>query len=110
MSRGLLRRISRLSLLVLASIVLAWPALSLDRGGIWLGLFLAAPLLLPAWGIAADNRRGLQSGILLQSIYLLIGLTEIIANPAARHWALALLLASLATCACLLTLLRLPAD
>jgi uncharacterized membrane protein len=109
LNRKIARRASWSSLLVLASTVLAWPALELDKGGLLLGLLLAAPLLIPAWGISANSRRGLQSGILLQSLYLLIGLTELTANPDARYWSLAVLAASLAVCVFLLSLLRAPA-
>jgi len=105
-----LRRISWLSLLVLAAVLIAWPTQSLARGGVWLGLLLASPLLLPAWGIVRNRRRPLQGGILIQSLYLLAGLTELVANPAARPWALAVLLTSLVVCAALLTLLRKPGD
>lgn len=105
-----LRRISLLSLLALAALLTAWPTRSLAHGGIWLGILLSAPLLLPAWGIARNRRRALQGGILIQSLYLLVGLTELIANPAARPWALAVLISSLVVCAALLTLLRVPAD
>ena len=43
-----LRRISWLSLLALAALLIAWPTQSLARGGVWLGLLLVIPLLLPA--------------------------------------------------------------
>ncbi|MCJ7558512.1 MAG: DUF2069 domain-containing protein [Gammaproteobacteria bacterium] len=105
-----LRRICWLSLLALAAVLIAWPTQSLARGGVWLGLLLATPLLLPAWGIARNRRRPLQGGILIQSLYLVVGLTEFVANQAARPWALAVLLTSLAVCAALLTLLRIPGD
>lgn len=105
-----LRRISWLSLLALAALLIAWPTQSLARGGVWLGLLLVIPLLLPAWGIVRNRRRALQGGILIQSFYLMVGLTELTANQAARPWALAVLLTSLLVCAALLTLLRLPGD
>ncbi len=96
------------NLALLAILLTAWPTSVLESKGIWLGLALAAPLLLPAWGLARDKPRGLQGGILLQALYLAIGLTEVIANQAARPWAAATLLLSLLCCAALLAVLRLP--
>ena len=97
-----------LNLALLAILLTAWPTSVLESKGIWLGLALAAPLLLPAWGLARDKPRGLQGGILLQALYLAIGLTEVIANQAARPWAAATLLLSLLCCVGLLAVLRLP--
>jgi uncharacterized membrane protein len=96
------------NLALLAILLIAWPANALQSKGIWLGLALAAPLLLPAWGLARDKPRALQGGILLQALYLAIGLTEVIANQAARPWAAATLLLSMLCCAGLLAVLRLP--
>ena len=110
MSAARVRHICWLSLLALAAILIAWTTQSLGPGGAWLGLLLATPLLLPAWGIVRTRRRLLQGGILIQSLYLLVGLTELVANPAARPWALAVLLSSIVVCAALLTLLRMPVD
>jgi len=102
------KTLSWFNLALLAILLTAWPTSVLESGGIWLGLALAAPLLLPAWGLARDKPRGLQGGILLQALYLAIGLTEVIANQAARPWAAATLLLSLLCCAGLLAVLRLP--
>lgn len=95
-------------LLLLAAVSIAWPAYALERQGIWLGLALAAPLLLPAWGLAKNRPKALQGGILLQALYLAIGLTEVIANHAARPWAAAIILLSVLCCVGLLAVLRLP--
>jgi len=102
------KTLSWFNLSLLAILLTAWPTSVLESGGIWLGLALAAPLLLPAWGLARDKPRGLQGGILLQALYLAIGLSEVIANQAARPWAAATLLLSLLCCAGLLAVLRLP--
>jgi len=102
------RMLTWFNLALLAIVLTAWPASVLQSKGIWLGLALAAPLLLPAWGLARDKPRGLQGGILLQALYLAIGLTEVIANQAARPWAASTLLLSLFCCAGLLAVLRLP--
>jgi uncharacterized membrane protein len=87
-------------------ILIAWPALAPGSGGAVVGALLAAPLALLAWKLRKPGRRTLQAGILLQGLYLLIGVTELIANPGVRPWALAISLASLALCACLLAWLR----
>ena len=110
MRANTLRQICWLSLLALAVVLIAWTTQSLGPGGVWLGLLLATPLLLPAWGIVRTRRRLLQVGILVQSLYLMVGLTELVANQAARPWALAVLLASILVFAALLTLLRIPVD
>ena len=103
-----LKTLAWFNLALLAILLTAWPTSVLESGGVWLGLALAAPLLLPAWGLARDKPRGLQGGILLQALYLAIGLTEVIANQAARPWAAATLLLSLLCCVGLLAVLRLP--
>lgn len=95
-------------LVLLAVVSVAWPASALESNGAWLGLALAAPLLLPAWGLARNKPKALQGGILLQALYLAIGLTEVIANQAARPWAAAITLLSLLCCVGLLAVLRLP--
>lgn len=99
-----------INLVLLATVLVAWPASAIDGGGIWLGLALAAPLLLPARGLAGNKPKALQGGILLQALYLAIGLTEVIANQAARPWAAATILLSLFCCVGLLAVLRLPRE
>jgi len=91
---------------LLAGVVLAWPAARLGPQGLLLGLFLAAPLALLAWRLGEARPRAVQAGILLQGLYLAIGLMELVANPPARSWALGTLLLSLALCGCLLTAQR----
>lgn len=102
------RMIAWAVLALLAAVLVAWPLQRLGYNGLWLGLVLALPLAMPARALARHARRGLQGGILLQALYLAIGLTEFIANNQARPWALATLLLSLVLCAAFLTLLRLP--
>jgi len=105
-THGRPRRATALALASLFFILIAWPALTPGSGGVLVGALLAAPLALLAWKLRKPGRRTLQAGILLQGLYLLIGITELIANPGARPWALASSVASLALCACLLTWLR----
>jgi len=54
--------------------------------------------------------RALQTGVLLQALYMAIGLTEVIANQAARPWAAAVLLLSLLRFAGSVAVLRLPRE
>ena len=99
-----------INLALLSTVLIAWPISALESWGIWLGLALAVPLLLPTWGLARNKPKALQSGILLQALYLAIGLTEVIANQAARPWAAATVLLSLLCCVGLVAVLRLPRD
>lgn len=108
MSPQTVKNLTWLSLVMLAILMIAWPVSALQSNGLLLGLLLAAPLLLPAWGLARNKARGLQGGILVQALYLAIGFTEVIANQAARPWAAGTLLLSLVCCAGLLAVLRLP--
>lgn len=99
-------RLAKACSVLLAGVMLAWPAARLGAPGILLGLCLAAPPALLAWRLGPARPRTLQAGILLQGLYLAIGLMELVANPAARGWALGTLLLSLALCGSLLTLQR----
>lgn len=105
-SRGRLHGATLWALALLLLSLLAWPGLRAGTGGLVLAVLLTMPLLLLAWKLRKPSRRTLQAGILLQGLYLLVGITELIANPAARPGALATSIASLAVCGCLLGLLR----
>ena len=99
-----------INLALLSTVLIAWPISALESWGIWLGLALATPLLIPAWGLARNKPRALQTGVLLQALYMAIGLTEVIANQAARPWAAAVLLLSLLCFAGSVAVLRLPRE
>ena len=87
---------------VLAAALLpfAWPA-SLARLAI-----LLAPLLLPLPGLLRGRRRTFAWATLCVTPYFIYGLTEVIANPAARVTAGAILFASLAWFVTLVNYLR----
>jgi uncharacterized membrane protein len=57
-----------------------WPAL-------WLALALVAPILLPVRGILRRDRRTFAWATLCVTPYLIYGITESVANPAARAMA-----------------------
>lgn len=107
---GTSRRARRLTLLaaaLLAACVVAvamqaftWPT-SLGRLGI-----LLVPLLLPLPGLLRGQRRTYAWATLCVTPYIIYGLTEVIANPAVRAPAGAILFASLAWFVTLVNFLR----
>jgi uncharacterized membrane protein len=101
------RRLTLLAAAVLGACVVAatmpafvWPA-SLGR----LALLLV-PLLLPLPGLLRGHRRTYAWATLCVTPYFIYGLTEVIANPAVRGPAGAILFASLAWFVTLVTYLR----
>jgi uncharacterized membrane protein len=74
--------------------------------GLWLGLLLLLPLLLPLPGLLRRTRRTYAWATLVLAPYIIYGLTELIANPAARPGAALILFASLASFVSLVGYLR----
>ena len=96
-----------LMLLLAASVVLAaclsfaWPR------NLVVSVLMLVPLALPAAGIVRSRRRTFAWATLCIAPYFVYGLTELVANPAVRTIALAMLLASLGLMAVLVAYLRL---
>jgi len=107
---GVSRRARRLTLMAAALLgacvvaaampAFAWPA-SLARLAI-----LLVPLLLPLPGLLRGQRRTYAWATLCVTPYFVYGLTEVIANPAVRAPAAAILFSSLAWFVALVTYLR----
>jgi uncharacterized membrane protein len=79
----------------------AWPS------GLVLTALLLVPVLLPLPGLIAGRRRTCAWATLCVTPYFVYGLTELIANPAVRLPAAAILFASLAWFVALVACLRL---
>lgn len=79
----------------------AWP------GSVALALAMLVPLLLPVPGLLRSHRRTHAWATLCVVPYFIYGLTEVIANPAVRGTAGAILFASLAQFVALVSFLRL---
>lgn len=62
--------------------------------GWWLGLFLIAPLLFPIRGLLQGRPYTYAAMSLVALLYLVIGVTEGVANPEQRAWAYAMLVCS----------------
>jgi uncharacterized membrane protein len=91
------RRLTLGGMLLLGACVLATAL----RGGSWPGnllwtAVLLVPLLLPLPGLLRGDRRTCAWATLCVAPYFVYGLTEVVANPAARGAAAAMLFASLA--------------
>lgn len=106
MLAGARRRVLTATLVLAACVVAAaldsapWPA-SLG----WLAVLLV-PLLLPLRGILRGERRTYAWATLCVAPYFIYGVTEVLANPAVRVAAAAILFASLAWFASLVDYLR----
>lgn len=100
------RRVLATTLLLAGCIVAAalrganWP------GNAVLSLVLLCPLLVPLPGLLRSHRRTHAWATLCVAPYLVYGLTEVVANPAARIVAGATLFASLALFVALVSFLR----
>ena len=79
----------------------AWPE------SLFIGVGLLIPLTLPVRGILRAQRRTFAWATLCVTPYFIYGFTEIVANPALRGAALAMLLASLGLVFALIAYLRL---
>jgi uncharacterized membrane protein len=102
MQRGALLVLALLAILVVASATRAadWPASAA------LAVALLVPLALPVRGLLRGDRRTSAWATLCVIPYFVYGLTETIANPAARYAAGAILFASLALFVLLIAYLR----
>jgi uncharacterized membrane protein len=108
------RRAQRATLLGCALIAIAL-AVAAGRAADWpwtLGLLAVylAPLVPPLAGLARGTRRTYAWATLCLTPYVLVGLTEVVANPRARVAAACLLFASLATFVAMLWFLRVTRD
>ena len=79
----------------------AWP------GGALLALVLLVPIALPLPGLLRRHRRTYAWSTLCVAPYFIYGITEVVANPAVRQMAGAILFASLALFLALVAYLRL---
>ncbi len=100
--RGVLATHGLLLLLVIAWQLSAQPTLT----GLGLALLVAVPLLLPWRGLLEGHRFTHIWSTLCVLPYLLMGMVESVANPAARTWAGACILLALAFFAALILYLR----
>ncbi|MBC7983774.1 MAG: DUF2069 domain-containing protein [Candidatus Obscuribacterales bacterium] len=102
-----LRNVTLLALIALLALVCAWqlfPTPSVAAGG--KALLLVAPLLLPVVGLVRGKRNTYRWATLCVLPYIVVGLTEVIANPAARLWSAAILALSLLLFSALIGFLR----
>ena len=75
------------SIAILIALVMGWqlwPTASVV--GAANGLVLCLPLLLPLWGLWRGNRYTYRWATLCVLPYFIVGLTEVVANPATRVW------------------------
>jgi uncharacterized membrane protein len=95
------------SIAILVALVIGWqlyPTPSVD--GAAKGMFLCIPLLLPLLGLWRGNRRTYRWATLCVLPYFIVGLTEVIANPATRIWTAAMLVFALTWFVALVAYLR----
>lgn len=106
------RHYARLASLACAGVLAACVTLAAVRSApwpaslAWTAAFLV-PLLLPLPGLLRGQRRAYAAATLCVTPYLVYGLTEVIANPAARGTAASILVVSLAWFLALVHYLRL---
>ena len=105
-----LLRISTMTGFVCLLTLSAWTLwLALPGSGMipaMLGLLLALPLLLPLGGLARGRRYTAVWSMFLLAPYLALGLTEVVANPAARPAATGVIVAAFAVSILLIAWLR----
>ena len=89
------------SVVLAAGLSFAWPR------SLVVCVLMLVPLALPLAGMVRSRRRTFAWATLCIAPYFVYGLTELVANPAVRTIALAMLLASLALMAVLVAYLRL---
>lgn len=90
----------------LALSVLAWQFSRLSEGSVW-PLLLLAPLLAPLRGLLRGRRYTYAWSALLVIGYVAVGLTEVLADPAARLFPALVLFLSFALFIALVAFLRL---
>ena len=104
------RRFRRVTLSALAALSVLvfvwqlWPAPSSNAG--IRALLLCIPLLLPLRGLAHGRRYTYRWATLCVLPYLVVGMTEVIANPQQRYWAAAMLALALLLFGALIGFLR----
>lgn len=90
-----LRAVVLAAIAALSALIVAW-ALSASRSGV--GIVLGIAATLPLLAFVPTVRRGVRRGYAALTLclvpYLAAALTELVANPAARVWASAMLLLS----------------
>lgn len=106
MSATRLRSVVVLLLAALALSVLAWQFARLRAGSLW-PLLLIAPLLAPLRGLLRERRYTYAWSTLLAIGYIVIGLTEVLADPGARLFPALVLFLSCALFIALVAFLRL---
>jgi uncharacterized membrane protein len=84
-----------------------WPTTSV--GGATKGLLLCIPLLLPVVGLWRGNRYTYRWATLCVLPYFIVGLTEVVANPATRIWTAMMLVFALTWFVGLVAYLRVTA-
>jgi uncharacterized membrane protein len=105
-SRMRLRGLGLMLLLAGSVVLAAWLSFAWPRNLVVSALMLV-PLALPLAGIVRSHRRTFAWATLCIAPYFVYGLTELVANPAVRTIALAMLLSSLGLMAVLVAYLRL---
>ncbi len=104
------KRLRALALLAIAALLALvcfwqlWPNPSAD--GALRAALLGFPLLLPLRGLIKANRYTYRWATLCVLPYIVVGLTEVIANPTARVWSAAMLALALLLFVALIGFLR----
>jgi uncharacterized membrane protein len=93
-------------LVVLVGGAIRWIGADVTGPRIALALLVLVPALLPLHGLWTRNRRTYAWGTLCLIPYIVLGITELIANPQARSWATGCLLLSFGTFIALIAYLR----
>jgi uncharacterized membrane protein len=110
MNHSLSRRWRLLALILmgtLVALIFAWQLLpSASARGVFNSVLLCIPVLLPLYGVARSHRYTYRWATLCVMPYIVVGLTEVIANPTARAWSAAMLVVSLALFVSLIGFLR----
>jgi uncharacterized membrane protein len=84
------------SIAILIALVVGWQLSPIaSAGGAAKGLFLCIPLLLPLLGLWRGNRYTYRWATLCVVPYFVVGLTEVVANPATRIWTATMLVFAL---------------
>ena len=95
----------------LIAVVALWQlSIQVSLGRLLWAAVLTMPLWLPLRGLIRRNRRAYAAMTLCVTPYVVLGITEAVANPASRGWAAACLSCALLLFAMLVGYLRLTRD
>jgi uncharacterized membrane protein len=84
------------SIAVLVALVIGWQlSPTASAAGTAKGAFLCIPLFLPLLGLWRGNRYTYRWSTLCVLPYFIVGLTEVVANPATRVWTAPMLIFAL---------------